>query len=326
MLRTLVCAILCGVASVSAGDVVTVQETEITEWKAVFGQIETRVRVPARARLGGTIIRLGVTEGDTVTAGQQLALVEDQKLAFRLAAIDAQHDALTAQLETARADLTRGQTLIERGIITTQRFDQLGTAVDVLTGQITSLDAERRVIEQQVAEGAVLAPATGVALLVPVSQGSVIVPGEVVAVIGGDGVYLRLTIPERHAANLAQGDVIEIGTSATGARQTGRLVKLYPQIEGGRIQADVEVDDLDDRFVGRRVPVRLPVGTRAAILVPADAVTRSGGLDIVTVQDAAGDRIKRPVVVGAPLTRDGQTWREVLSGLAFGEQVVTGHE
>lgn len=326
MLRTLVCAILCGVASVSAGDVVTVQETEITEWKAVFGQIETRVRVPARARLGGTIIQLDVTEGDNVTAGQQLALVEDQKLAFRLAAIDAQHDALTAQLETARADLSRGQTLIERGIITSQRFDQLGTAVDVLIGQITSLDAERRVIEQQVAEGAVLAPATGVALVVPVSHGSVIVPGEVVAVIGGDGVYLRLTIPERHAANLAQGDVIEIGTSASGARQTGRLVKLYPQIEGGRIQADVEVDDLDDRFVGRRVPVRLPVGTRAAVLVPADAVTRSGGLDIVTVQDAAGDRIKRPVVVGAPLTRDGQTWREVLSGLAFGEQVVTGHE
>ena len=91
-------------------------------------------------------------------------------------------------------------------------------------------------------------------------------PGEALAVVGGGGVFLRLAVPERHATDLAEGDAIEIG--AGGEVQIGTLAKLYPQIEGGRVQADVEVDGLDQSFVGRRILVRLPVGERQAILVP----------------------------------------------------------
>ena len=46
--------------------------------------------------------------------------------------------------------------------------------------------------------------------------------------------------------------------SSSAKARTGRLAKIYPQIENGRVLADVEVADLDDRFIGRRVPVRLP--------------------------------------------------------------------
>ena len=269
--------------------------------------------MPARARIGGTIVELDVTEGDRVDSGKRVALVVDDKLEFRLGAIDAQLEALSAQIETARTELERGQTLFDRGVITSQRLDALQTAVDVLEGEIRSLKSERLIVEQQVDEGAVLSPEEGVVLSVPISRGSVVTPGEAVAVIGGGGVFLRLAVPERHAADLAEGDVIQLGAGAEG--RTGRLVKLYPQIEGGRVQADVEVEGLDPRFVGSRIPVLLPVGTRSALLVPSEALDRAGGLDFVTVETETGETLRRSVVPGRAVTLEGEDWREILTGV-----------
>lgn len=317
------------VNAAAAAETLTLTPGTIVEWKSVYGRVETRSRVPARARIGGTITQLDVAEGDRVEAGGRIAMVEDDKLVFQLASIDAQLSALTAQIETARADLERGRQLIERGVITSQRLDQLQTAVDVLEGRMRSLQSERLVNERLIEEGEILAPEAGVVLTVPISRGSVVTPGETAAVIGSGGAFLRLAVPERHALTLAEGDEIELGTGTSGPageRRTGRLVKLYPQIEGGRVEADVEVEDLDSRFVGRRLPVRLPVGERSAILVPANALSREGGLDFVTVESSHGGARRRAVVPGGTVTQDGVVWREILSGLVAGDQVVIEDE
>lgn len=325
MLRSLPFSMILAVFSASlavAGTLEVVPET-VTEWKPVYGQVETRDRVPARARIGGTVVTLGVTEGDTVSAGQGIAMIEDTKLTFQIDALDARLDALNSRLETARSELDRGQQLLERGVITSQRLEELQTAVNVLEGEISSVQSERMIVEQQIEEGEVLAPEAGIVLSVPVSVGSVVAPGEAVAIVGGGGVFLRLAVPERHASDLAEGDMIEIG--GTGETRTGTLAKLYPQIEGGRVQADVEVQGLDPAFIGRRVPVMLPVGERKAILVPESAVSHRGGLDFVTVE-AEGGPAERAVVPGATIERDAVSWREILSGLRTGDVVVLADE
>ncbi|MCR8548325.1 efflux RND transporter periplasmic adaptor subunit [Salipiger sp. P9] len=310
-------------ASVVQAETLEISPQPMTIWKSVFGQVEARVQIPARARIGGTIIELGVTEGDRVEAGQQLALIEDDKLQFQIDSLDAQLEALNAQLVTAQSELTRGDALLERGVITTQAHERLQTNVDVIASNISNLQAQRLVIEQQISEGAVLAPEAGIVLSVPVSRGSVLTMGETVAEIGGGGTFLRLSVPERHAADLAEG--AEIVITGSEGEQTGRLVKLYPLIAGGRLQADVEVEGLDARFVGRRVPVRLPVGTREVILVPELALSRAGGLDFVAVQTPEGP-LERVVVPGETVLKDGARFREILTGLNPGDVVVTDHE
>ena len=321
--RSLLVLVFTGLSAAVQAQTIDITPVTITEWKPVYAQIETRDRVPARARIGGTIASLEVTEGDTVTAGQRIAVIEDVKLGFRIDAVDARLEALQARLETARADLARGEQLIERGVITSQRLEALQTAVDVLRGDIASLEAERLVLEQQIAEGDVLAPDEGLVLSVPVSRGSVVIPGEALATIGGGGFFLRLDVPERHATDLAEGDRIEIGTS--GSQRSGTLAKLYPRIEGGRVQADIEVEGLAPDFVGRRIPVRLPVGERRSILVPESVLSKSGGLDFVIVETEAGP-LRRVVVPGDEIVRDGVVWREILSGLGAGDRIVTGHD
>lgn len=296
----------------------TLAPVEVTEWKAVFGRVEARDRLPARARLGGTLVELSVKEGDLVKAGDRLGLIVDDKLVFQLSAIDAQKASLQAQLANAEAELKRGEDLLERGVTTVQRLDALRTQVDVIKGQIEAVDAERKVVEQQAADGAILAPADGRVLDVPVAVGAVVMPGEVVAMLGGGGIFLRLAVPERHAQAMKEGDRIEIEGSA-GA-QEGTLERIYPLIENGRVVADVSVDGLADSFVDARVLVRLPVGTRAALVVPETALITRSGLDFVGVH--AGDAVAlRAVVVGEHLQMDGAAMVEVLTGLQAGDAV-----
>jgi RND family efflux transporter MFP subunit len=289
--------------------------TPVTEWKAVYGRIEARDRVPARARIGGTLVQLDVTEGDQVAAGQALARIVDEKLTFQLGAIDAQLQSLTSQLENAQAELKRGEELLARGVTTVQRLDALRTQVDVLEGQIEATTANRRVVEQQAAEGTVLAPAAGRVLDVPVTKGAVLMPGEAVATVGGGGFFLRLAIPERHATALQVGSDIQI----EGA--TGQLVRIYPQIENGRVIADVEVAGLPDAFVDARVLVRIPVGERMALVIPENSLITRQGLDFVAVLQG-GETILKTVIPG--ISQNGMV--EILTGLNAGDVLTDAKE
>ncbi len=324
-MRTLIAiaALAASLPLASRADDFPLSAVSVTEWKAVYGRIEARSRIPARARLGGTLVSLDVSEGDVVTAGQVLAQIVDAKIGYQLAAIDAQLQALTAQMDNAKLELTRGEVLLARGVTTAQRLDALRTQLDVLIGQIAAASADRKVVEQQALEGAVLAPIGGRVLAVPVAAGAVVLPGEAVATIGGGGIFLRIAVPERHAAFLHEGAAIEIETAA-GPSQ-GTLARLYPLIENGRVIADVDVPDLPESFIDARVLVRLPVDTRTALMVPEAAVVTRTGLDFVEVAGAEGP-VLRTVVLGQRQTLDGAAMIEVLSGLVAGDIVVTKHE
>ncbi len=300
---------------------IVLQPSALTEWKAVYGRIEARINVPARARIGGTLVKLAVTEGDLVEAGQALAAIVDEKLSFRLSAIDAQIQSLNSQMENARSELKRGEDLLARGVTTAQRLDSLRTQVDVLTGKIAATRADRRVVEQQAAEGKVLAPAAGRVLDVPVTQGAVLMPGETVATIGGGGFFLRLAIPERHATALTEGARISIETGVGEQDSSGTLARIYPQIENGRVVADVEVPGLSNAFVGARVLVRIPVSVREALEVPSEALITRSGLDFVAVRDG-GDTVLRAVVPGG---MQGDMV-EILTGLGAGDRIVIGYQ
>ena len=43
---------------------------------------------------------------------------------------------------------------------------------------------------------------------------------------------------------------------------------VYPEIQGGRVVADVDVSGLGDYFVGERTRVYIDAGKRRAIVVP----------------------------------------------------------
>jgi RND family efflux transporter MFP subunit len=300
----------------------------IPEMKAVFGQVESRIVVPARARIGGAVRELRVSQGDHVTEGQPIAVIVDDKLPLQLNAAEAKIEALNSQLENARTQLDRAQQLRATGTGTQVSLDQAKTQFEVTMNQVSAAKAERTVIEQTAREGTVFAPAAGRVLTVPVTLGSVIMPGEEIARIAPGPYYLRLSLPERHAAEIVQGSDVLVGERGLNQSRDrlstahrGRIVKVYPEIVDGRVIADVEVQGIGDYFVHERTLVSIPVGKRKVLAVPHTAVRTVHGVDYVRVATAKGE-MDVAVILGEAFEDNGQGRVEILTGLHDGDRVV----
>ena len=113
--------------------------------------------------------------------------------------------------------MTRAEDLFSKGTIPKTRLDEARTAFNVATNAHRARIAERSVVEQQLSEGKVLAPTAGRVLKVPVTTGTVIMPGEPVASIAEKNFVLRLRVPERHARFLKAGDPIRVDGEELGA-------------------------------------------------------------------------------------------------------------
>jgi multidrug efflux system membrane fusion protein len=306
-------------AATKAGETV-VHAAAIDDMKAVVASVEPAHQLVARARIGGTVTSLKIREGDTVVAGGELAVIADQKLFLQMQSLDQRIRALQAQRDKAKADFDRTQELLRRGVSTKVVFDQAKTALDVAERNLSALQSDRSVIEQQAAEGSVKAPGNGRILTIPVSVGRVVMPGETIATLAEDKYILRLQLPERHARFMRAGDRVEIGgrgltANADGARKEGRVRIVYPEIQGGRVIADVDVEGLGDYFVGERARVYVTTGKRDTILAPKAAVYRRAGVDFVRLSNGAEVVVQTGDAHGDAI--------EILSGLHEGDVVAT---
>ncbi|MHA1113551.1 MAG: efflux RND transporter periplasmic adaptor subunit [Alphaproteobacteria bacterium] len=314
------------VAGRATGAEFVVKRQNIIDFKTVFATVESVDTTRARARIGGTVTMLAIDEGSRVEAGQRLALVRDAKLPLERAALDARIKALNARRGFAVSDLERARKLRARGVATQARLDAAHTELEVIEGDLAAMRAQRAVVAARTKEGAVLAPRGGRVLKVHVTEGSVILPGETVATIAAETFVMRLRLPERHARFLAEGDRVRIGartmgdwTSAgdgTGAvTREGRIRQVYPDIEGGRVTADVTVSGLGDYFVGERARVLVATGERPAIVVPRSYLIRRFGLTYARLRDGGA------VIVQPGLPAAGGV--EILSGLTPDDVIVT---
>jgi len=310
---------LLAATPVFAGEV-AISPEEIDDRKAVLATVEPVRQLTARARIGGTVSSLKLREGDAAEAGQQIAVITDQKLVLQLKAIEQRIRSQEAQRDQARVDFDRVQELQRRGVSTQAQLDLARTALDVAERNFAAMEADRRVLDQQMSEGEVLAPGAGRVLNVPVSEGRVVMPGESIATLAEERYILRLSLPERHAQIMKVGDRVSI--AARGAREddperrrTGQVRLVYPEINGGRVIADVEVEGLGDYFVGERTRVYVSTGKRTAFLAPSAALYARAGTFFIRLKSGAE-------VVVQPGERLGERV-EILSGLRAGDIVVT---
>jgi RND family efflux transporter MFP subunit len=308
-----------------ADEIFAVQPTTVADEKAVFAAVESASVVPARARIAGTVADLAVKEGAQVASGQVLAHIGDEKIALQMKSLDAQIAGLEAQLAQAQSDLARAEELFGRGTIPRTRLDEARTAVNVATNAHRARTAEKAVVAQQLAEGAILAPTPGRVLKVPVTAGTVVMAGEPVAMVAEQNFVLRLRVPERHARFLRAGNPVRIDREQLGVAgpRTGIVRLVYPQIEDGRVIADAEVEGLGDYFVGERIRVWVSGGERTAFIVPASFLATRFGVDYARVQLPDRKIIEVPVQRGRELARiDAEDGVEILSGLKAGDRLV----
>jgi len=310
----------------AAEGVLVVEPKEIEDVKAVYATVQAADVIAARARIAGTVATLSVDEGSEVKGGEVIAVVGDPKLALQVEALDAAIKALKSEVANAQLDCDRTRQLFDRGTVAKARLDQVATALDVAANNLKAKEAERSVVTQQMTEGEVLAPGHGRVLSVPVTTGSVVMPGETIASIATNSYLLRLELPERHARFIEVGEKVLIGkrglARGDGSLVQGELIKVYPELQNGRVVADARVEGLGDYFVGERALVWIAAGKRKSVVVPVEYTFTRYGIDYVRVAGEGGGATDVVVQLGHPHMLGEQAEVEVLAGVKPGDHLI----
>lgn len=301
------------------GERLTVAEALIDAVKPASAVVVSRDLGEARARIPGTLSQLNVREGDTVRQGQVIGVVTDNRVGLETAAYGAQVAAAEAEAARARADLSRIQTLFDRGIYAQARLDQAIAASRAADAQVQAAHALHSASAETGAQGRILAPTSGRVLTADVPAGSVVSAGQSVATITAGPLVLRLELPEAQGRNLRVGQSVIVSSGDLPGVGAGTIAQVYPAATAGQTVADITVAGLDSNRVGQRVTVQVPIGQRRALVVPRRFVSTRYGIDFVRTIDRAGRVSEAPVQLGGPVADDRV---EVLSGLKAGDVVL----
>ncbi len=166
-------------------------------------------------------------------------------------------------------------------------------------------------------------PIGGVIQTLDARAGVTLAMGQTLAQVSGLGtVWLNAAVPE------AQSGTVRIGQAATasltafpGESFGGRVIAILPtaQADSRTLTVRIELANAQGRLrPGMFASVALGEDARPALLVPSEAVIRTGTRTLVML--ATGDGRYHPAEVRVGREGGGQT--EVLQGLAVGEKVV----
>jgi Cu(I)/Ag(I) efflux system membrane fusion protein len=170
----------------------------------------------------------------------------------------------------------------------------------------------------------IVTPSGGVIQALDVRTGMTLAPGMTLARVNGfASVWLEAAVPEAQAGALKPGATVEARLAAfPGEVFTGKVAAILPEanVQTRTLRVRAEFDNRAGRlkpglYAQMRILVDAP---RQALLVPSEAVIRTGKRALVIV--AGADHRFLPVEIEIGAEADGKT--AVLKGLSAGQKVV----
>jgi cobalt-zinc-cadmium efflux system membrane fusion protein len=277
--------------------------------------------------LAGRVLSIAVRAGDTVRAGQPLALVsapdlgqtqaearkaeQDKALAQKnLARVDELHTAGVApakDLQAAQADFARAESELAR---TTARLALYG--------------ARAGAVDQQFA---LRSPIGGVVVERNLNPGQELRPDQApekapFVISDPTRLWFILDVAEADIGVLKTGAQVELRSPLLGdGAATGRVVHVADSVDpqSRTVKVRGTVENKDRRLKAEMyVTAELKIGTAPGLVVPAKAVYLRGDRNFVFVETAEAGYTRRPVTIGAAFNQS----QVILTGLKVGDKVV----
>jgi Cu(I)/Ag(I) efflux system membrane fusion protein len=280
-----------------------VRRAEVSSSFDAVGTVEfdERLSVAVQTRVAGYVERLFVRAPmERVRRGQPLATV------FAPDWLGPQNELLALQRAGASAELVAAAR---------ERLRALSIPPELVR------QSEARGVAQ--ARHTLLAPTGGVVAELGVREGVAVSPGATLFRIAGlDKVWAVVDIPEIQALRLARGQKVSGALQADPAQKVrGALAEIVPEVSATTrtLKARFEVDNREGRLTpGMLLRLQVEGETRIRLVVPGEAVIRTGRRAVVIVRTDTGRFEPREVSIGAEAGDDV----EISAGLREGEQVV----
>lgn len=317
------------------------------------GNITPLTEALINGRAEGYLKRRFVDIGDRVRAGQILAEVEAPELEQQVQQARAtlaqtkaslgraQHTAVQTQSNLGLAKVTaeRWKSLVERGVVSKQEFDQKQAEFQSQRAGVESAESDVKAAEENVGAAEanlrrlgelqgylkIAAPFAGIVTARNVDVGALIATNgstPLFRVAQIDTLRIVVEVPQHSAAQVRIGDPAEVTLQEfPGRRFLGRIARTANSLDSGArtLPVEVQVPNSDHALLPNMYAQVKLLGARnsPAILVPGDAlVVRPEGTMVALV--GPGNRMHfQPVEVG----RDYGPQIEIRSGLSLGDRV-----
>lgn len=194
------------------------------------------------------------------------------------------------------------------------------TVLGVPEGKIREIEQQRKVD----ASTTIYAPIDGVVTELAVREGAAFMPGAPLVRINGLAtVWVNAQVPEAQVSAVTRGVRVQARAMAwPDVTFTGEVISLLPDVDAQTrtLTARVAIDNRDKKLApGMFVSLRLkPSQNSPQLVVPSEAVIRTGARDVVIVAREQGRFDVAEVKVGAE--RGGLT--TILSGLEADQSIV----
>ncbi|WP_227268673.1 efflux RND transporter periplasmic adaptor subunit [Roseobacter weihaiensis] len=265
-------------------------EDSYTLPRRFIGQIEARATVSLSFELGGRIDALLVEEGDTVTAGQEIARLDIDLLEADRRRLEASRAASKAQLVSAESRLARAMQLQKQGFTSQETLDQALAARDELSNRIAETDAALDTVAINIEKSVLFAPFDGQIAAQNVDAAETIQAGqEIVTVMETSAPEFRVGLPLDVSAEALARVQIDVAGQALPAT----LKRIRPDIDPvtrtrtALFSLDIERDVVFGQTAS--LVMRSTVAAQGA-WVPADAL-QSGEGSVWTVMIVVEDKL-----------------------------------
>ncbi|MEZ5331122.1 MAG: efflux RND transporter periplasmic adaptor subunit [Thermoanaerobaculia bacterium] len=297
---------------------------EVPERIEVPGSVEAGRKSTLAARVMATVTAVLVEDGERVTQGQTLLTLDPATSEGQVAQARGALAQAEAALTLARRNHERFAALAADDAASELEADMARTQLEQAEGAVEQARGALEAARNVAGDTRLAAPFTGRVASRMVDPGDLAAPGRPLLVVESEASRrLVVSVPESAfaRAGLEAGHSVPVAIDALpDSPLVGTVVVLGagadPSTHAIRVELELPTGEAATGSAGR---AWLPVGRREAVVVPADAVLRRGGLERVVVATDGGTST-RVVTTGAALD-DGV---EVLSGLTGGEVVLLG--
>jgi RND family efflux transporter MFP subunit len=295
------------------------EDIEVRE--AVPASIGARQATTISSRTLARITDISVRAGDTVATGQLLIQLERSDLESRLQQATERVRAVDARLIEARQSLTRARQLYEQKLIAAAQLDEAQANHDALTAELASARQAVREAEVSLSFTEIRSPIDGRVVERFAEPGDTASPGDkLLSLYNPKSMRIEAAVREKLALQLELGQALQVEIPATGSALPARIEELVPAADPGSRSFTVkaQVDYAGTLLPGMYARMLIPAGRERLLLVPADRVVVYGQLEIVWV--ARDGHVDRRFIRTGQEVRPGML--EVLSGLNEGDQVL----
>ena len=295
-----------------------------------LGTVTPAATITIRSRVDGPLKALHFVDGQSVHAGDLLAEIDPRPFEIALRQALGQQAQHAAQLENARLDLSRYETLYKQNSVARQQLDAARSQVRELQGQLQMDQAAVADARLQLEYTRITAPSAGRLGLHKVDVGNMVHATDtdgLVVLTQSQPMDVVFSIPQGRlpdllAARRAAPDLRTELMSAPGGPviATGSLLAVDNQIDvaTGTVQLKSRFANADESlFPNQFVQVRLRLGLESGVVLPLRAVQRSSEGQFVYRIDAQHKAHVAAVTTGV----DDGNQVVVESGVAVGDTV-----